>query len=121
MSHAKHAGPMGLQGNTGFATSLALLLIRLALGWVVFYHGSQKELGWFTADGQPMVEGFAKNLHLPVLPPLAWAWMASLGEFLGGTFVFLGLLTRLAALPLIVTMLVAIGTVTGDNGFSLPK
>jgi putative oxidoreductase len=122
MTQNKPLGPAALQGNTGFAISLALLLIRLVLGWVFIYHGGQKVFGWFTADGQPqmpmLVAGLTEN-PLPILPPEAWAWTAALGELLGGAFVFVGLLTRLATLPIIVTMLVAIARVHGKNGFGM--
>ncbi len=109
--------PLPGQGNNSFAISLALLLVRIGIAWVFVYHGSQKVFGAF---GGPGIDGFAAHLnHLPVLPPIAWAWMAALGELLGGLFVGIGLLARLATLPVIVTMLVAIATVHGKNGFGL--
>ena len=110
--------PLARQGNTAFAGSLALLLIRLVLGYVFFYHGSQKLFGWFTADGMPQVKMLAAGLTLPVLPPAVWAYMAAVGEFAGGTLVLLGLLARLATIPILVTMWVAIATVHGQFGFS---
>lgn len=104
-------------GNDRMAVSLGLLLLRLALGWIFIFHGSQKLFGAF--DG-PGIAGFASHLQgLPLLPPIVWAYMAALGEFVGGVSVLLGLLTRLGAIPIIITMLVAIGTVHGKNGFSL--
>lgn len=103
-------------GNTAFAGSLACLLLRVALGAVFFYHGGQKCFGWFGGNG---VEQLAQMTQLPVLPAIVWAWMAAGAEFGCGVLVLVGLLTRLATIPLIVTMLVAIGTVTGKNGFSL--
>jgi putative oxidoreductase len=122
MTQSRPLGPAALQGNSGFATSLALLLLRLVLGWVFIYHGGQKVFGWFTENGQPqiskLIDGLTRN-PLPVLPPPMWAWMAALGELLGGAFVFIGLLTRLATLPIIVTMLVAIATVHGPKGFGM--
>jgi putative oxidoreductase len=113
--------PGACQGNWGFANSLGLLMLRLVLGWIFFYHGSQKVFGAFGGMGMGGEHGFVAiitGLHLPVLSAVAWAWMAACGEFFGGVFVFLGLLTRLAAVPIIVTMLVAIGSVTGSKGFA---
>ena len=104
------------QGNFSFALSMALLLLRLALGATFIYHGGQKCFGWF--DG-PGIENFSHFLKLPVLPSIVWAWMAAGGEFGGGVLVLLGFLSRLACIPLIVTMLVAIATVTGAKGFSM--
>ena len=111
-------GPAARQGNTAFATSLALLLIRLVLGFTFFYHGSQKLFGWFTENGAPQVTRLAEGLHLPVLSPLSWAYMAALGEFCGGVLVFFGLFARLGTIPILVVMWVAIATVHGQYGFS---
>jgi putative oxidoreductase len=111
-------GPVARQGNTAFAVSVALLLLRLALGWTFIYHGSQKAFGWF---GGPGMAGFAKGMDamsLPLLSGSAWAYIAAYGELLGGLTIFLGLLARLGTLPIIATMLVAVATVHGKNGFS---
>ena len=105
-------GPAARQGNTAFPTAVALLLLRLALGWTFIRHGYQLvfEVG---------AENFAKNIQLPLLPPILWAYMAVWGQLLGGISIFLGLFARLGALPLIVNMLVAIATVHAANGFLL--
>ncbi len=108
-------GPAALQGNTAFATSIALFLLRLALGWTFIYHGAAKLFGIW---GGPEVHVFANYLHLPLLPPLVWAYMAACGEFVGGISVLLGLLARLGAIPIIISMSVAIATVHGPYGFS---
>ena len=110
--------PLPGQGNNSFAISLALLLIRIALAWVFIFHGAQKVFGAFDGPGMDKFIQGMTAMNLPLLPPAAWAWMAALGEFLGGVFIGIGLLSRLASLPLIVTMLVAIATVHGKNGFS---
>ena len=47
----------GSQGNTAFAVSVALLLVRLALGWTFIFHGAQHAFGAF--DG-PGIQGFAR-------------------------------------------------------------
>src|ERR1035437_5441298 len=101
-------------GNTGFAMHLALLLLRVGLGAVFVFHGSQKVFDGLASEKfLAMMQG----MGLPLLPPAVWAGMAAWSELLGGGLVLVGLLTRLAAVPLIVTMLVAIATVTGKNGF----
>lgn len=114
--------PSARQGNTGFAVSVALLVVRLALAWVFIFHGGQKLFGWFTPDGQPTVNMLAQGLAahpLPIFPPTVWAYIAACGEFFGGVSLLLGLLGRLGALLIVVTMVVAIATVTGKNGFDL--
>jgi putative oxidoreductase len=52
-------GPAARTGNTAFATSLALLMLRLALGWTFIFHGSQKLFGAFGGHG---IDAFAAGL-----------------------------------------------------------
>ncbi len=110
-------GPGRCQGNWGFANSLGLLVLRLVLGWIFIYTGAQKLFGAFDGMGMANWTQAMDTMHMPVLPAAAWAWMAACGEFFGGVFVLAGLLTRLASIPLVVTMLVAIAKATGPNGF----
>ncbi len=109
--------PSARQGNWAFANSLGLLVLRLVLGGIFVYSGAQKLFGAFGGSGMTNWTHAMEMMKLPYLPAAAWAWMAACGEFFGGLFVLLGLLTRLATLPIMVTMLVAIATVHGKNGF----
>jgi uncharacterized membrane protein YphA (DoxX/SURF4 family) len=65
--------------------------------------------------------------HQGVAPPealTAWHWTqyaVALGELLGGLALLVGLLTRLAALGLIVIQVGAIWTVTAWHGFSVTR
>jgi putative oxidoreductase len=105
--------PLQRQGHWSFANSLGLLILRLVIGGTFLYTGSYKLFGG--------IDGFAQGLshmNLPLFSPTIWAWIAACGEFFGGLFVLLGLLTRLAAFPIIATMLVAIIKVHGPNGFA---
>ena len=110
--------PAARQGNTGFAVSVSLLLLRLALGTVFIYHGSGKLFNAFDGPGMEAWTNFIASQHLPLLPPVAWAYLSASGEFFGGVSILLGLLARLGSLPVIATMIVAILTVTGSHGFS---
>lgn len=98
-----------------FATepSWALLLIRLALGAVFFAHGAQKVFGWFGGYGLKGTVGYFQSLGIPP----ALGVIGCFTELLGGVAVFIGLLTRLAALGLAVQMLVAIAMVHWPHGF----
>ena len=111
--------PTERQGNWIFANSLALLAIRLVLGWVFIYAGAQKLFGAFGGIGMETWTKVMESdaMRMPVLPPAAWAYISAGGEFFGGIAVLLGVLTRLGALPLIVTMCVAIAKAVGQNGF----
>ena len=92
---------------------LGLLLVRLTLGSIFFFHGAQKVLGLFGGSG---LEGFvqwAATLHIPT-------WLAYLGafsEFIGGILLFLGIFSELGALAVIGVMLGAIYYVHLDKGY----
>jgi putative oxidoreductase len=78
------------------------LAIRLSLGAV--FLGT----GWGKLHNLGQVTGFFTELGIPF--PAAQAAFVSGVELVGGTLILLGLLTRVAALPLMGTMVVAILT-----------
>jgi putative oxidoreductase len=87
---------------------LALLVLRLALGAVMIGHGYSKVFGGMSHHVQ-----MVHNLGMP-----GWlAYFSATAEFLGGIAVVVGLLTRLAALGILINMAVAIGKVHWKNGF----
>src|SRR3954470_24164576 len=77
-------------------------LARLTVG-VVFI-----QTGWGKLHSLGDVTEFFASLHIPA--PAFQARLAAGTEFFGGLLVLLGLATRLAALPLGFTMIVAIAT-----------
>ena len=87
--------------------SWAITVVRVTLGVIFFAHGSQKVLGWFGGYGLKGTTGYFVSIGLPL--PVAYA--ACFFEFLGGIGLVLGLLTRLAALAVIVMMAGAIAKV----------
>ena len=88
---------------------LAPLALRLGVGLVFVVHGLQK------LTGGP--SGFAGMLTgLGVGAPELFAWLVTIAELVGGALVLVGLLTRLATLPLIATMIGAIVLVKADVG-----
>ena len=92
----------------------ATAILRLVLGVVFFAHGAQKLLGWFGGYGFSGTMGFFTNqMHIPAL----FAFLAIAAEFFGGLGLILGLLTRVAAFGIGVTMAVAIAAVHGAVGF----
>ncbi len=87
------------------------ITLRLILGPVLIGAGWEKITGnnWFSAEILP----FPFNV-LPV--ELSW-FLASWTEFIGGICLLLGLATRIWAIPLAITMLVAAASVHWDNGW----
>lgn len=88
---------------------LALLVLRLVLGAIMIAHGYPKVFGGLHRTVQ-MVHG----LGMP-----GWlGYVVAFAEFGGGILLLIGLLTRLAALAIVIDMLVAIATVHWKNGFT---
>lgn len=94
---------------------LALLILRVALGAIFIGHGAQKLFGWYGGAGMKGTVGMMRNLG--TAHPVPLAWLNALGEFFGGVFIVLGLLTPFAAALAISVMLVAIATVHFSKGF----
>lgn len=93
----------------------ALSVLRVAVGAVFTAHGAQKLLVYGLAG----TAGAFSQIGIP-LPTLSAA-AATAAELLGGIALVLGLFTRLATLPLLGTMLVALVAVHAKNGFFLPE
>lgn len=90
------------------------LLLRLFLGVVFFPHGMQKLFGWFGGYGFSGTLGFfTGTMGIPVV----FAVLAILAEGLGSLGLLTGLLTRVAAFGITVSMTVAVLTVHLQNGF----
>jgi len=90
------------------------LVLRLFLGVVFFPHGMQKLFGWFGGYGFSGTLGwFTGTMGIPVI----FAVLAILAEGLGSLGLLTGLLTRVAALGITVSMTVAVLMVHLKNGF----
>lgn len=90
------------------------VVLRLALGLVMFPHGAQKVLGWFGGYGFEGTMGFfTGTLHIPAV----FAFLAIAAEFGGSLLLLAGAATRVAALGIGVTMIVAALKVHVANGF----
>jgi putative oxidoreductase len=83
---------------------LSILLLRLALGGILFGAGAGKAFGWFGGSGlEATIRGFAEQLAIPAL----LAYLSIYTELIGGALLAVGLLTRPAALAIAINMLVA--------------
>jgi len=98
---------------------LAVLILRLFLGFAFMMHGSQKLLGAFGGGGVAGVAGMMGKLGIE--PSLVWAWVVSITEFVGGVCLFFGFLTRFWAAGLVIDMAVAVVKVHLVNGFFVGK
>lgn len=95
-----------------------LLFIRLIIGVVLIFHGSQKLFAWFGGPGIDGFAGFLEKLQVPM--PKVSAVLAGSAEFFGGLCILTGFAIRLMVIPVIFTMLV--GYFTAHKGmFELQK
>ncbi|WP_316793977.1 DoxX family protein [Pedobacter frigoris] len=99
--------------NTNFSNEgvhFMLLVLRVAFAAFMIVHGYQK-LGWITAGGEIQ---FGDPIGVG---PVASLYLAVFAEFFCSILLLLGLATRIAVIPLIITMLVAVFIVHAPDGF----
>lgn len=95
----------------GTQVDLVLLILRVGVGVMMLVHGFPK-LQMLLAGGEiqfPGVMGMGPAVSLA---------LAVFAEFLCSIFLILGLATRLAAIPLIVTMLIAVFVIHANDPFA---
>ena len=98
------------------AVDFAALILRIALAAVFIVQGYRKLLAAPGAKGSgAALEALIAAVRLPV--PHALAVAVAMAELGGGALILVGLLTRLATLPLAVTMIVAIVVFKWREGF----
>ena len=95
--------------STGWVPAIA----RLVLGIIFFAHGAEKMLGWFGGAGfNATLQTLTKQLRIPA--PIAVLVMSA--ELFGGLGLIVGLLSRIAAAGIVLTMLGAIAIVNRHYG-----
>jgi putative oxidoreductase len=100
-------------GMNARSSALGLLPARAALGSTMLYHGIQK-----LRDAEKAGSSFQS---LGISPGKPWALATALAEAFAGASALLGVLTRPAALAVLVTQSVAIAKVHHRNGFDVTK
>lgn len=98
-------------GPTDLWTSIGLLILRLAAGGMMIYgHGWKKLMAFSESAGKfPDPIGLGNELSMA---------MAVGAEVGAAALVVIGLFTRLAALPLVFTMIVAAFVIHGGDPFA---
>ena len=84
----------------GMGQQTGLGLVRILVGAFMIYHGWEV----FEQDKMAGYQQWLTDLKFPA--PATMAYLGKGSEFVGGVFLALGLLTRLAIIPLIATMAV---------------
>jgi uncharacterized membrane protein YphA (DoxX/SURF4 family) len=96
--------PSWLVSDESLNNGRAILFIRIFIGIIMFYHGMPKILG---GENTWMKLGLTMSNFGIYWRPLAWGYMASMTEALGGLLIVVGLAFRPAAFMLAVNLLVA--------------
>ncbi|GIM48253.1 oxidoreductase [Collibacillus ludicampi] len=99
--------------------NLGLLMIRLVVGLSFMGHGAQKLFGWFGGYGPKGTGGWLESIG--VKPGVPMAVLAGLSELVVGALFAAGVLTWIGAILIVLTMLVAIVKVHGQNGYWVDK
>jgi putative oxidoreductase len=92
---------------------VGMLIVRLALGIVMFPHGAQKLLGWFGGGGFAATMQGMTGMGLPAVI----VFLVILCEFFGSLSLISGFLGRVGAFGIFCVMLGAILKVHLPNGF----
>ena len=92
--------------------SVALTVLRVALGLVILPHGLQKTIGAFGGQGFTGTMGFFGSIGIPAV----LGFLAIAAESAGAVALVAGFTTRIAAFGILVTMTVA-GFMSAANGF----
>lgn len=101
------AGYRGLIKGANYLQSPFLLIVRLYWGWQFFIAGKGK-----LSNIAPVIEFFGNDLKIPF--PEVNAYLAACTECFGGLLLLVGLASRLTAIPLCFTMLVAYMTAENE-------
>lgn len=97
--------------------SVALLVMRVAVGALFVGHGSQKLFGWFRGHGLKGTGSYFESVGLT--PGVALAALAGAAELVGGLLLAFGLAVPLACALLVAVMATAIATTTGRTASGL--
>jgi putative oxidoreductase len=92
--------------------------LRMVLGYVFLKEGLGKLFGWFGGSGIEPFTGYLTKLGVPF--PELNAYMTGGVEAVCGLLLIIGYMTKLACLPIIFVMAVAIFTAHADGSFSYP-
>jgi putative oxidoreductase len=95
-------------------TDLGLLILRTAIGGIMFAHGAQKAWGWW---GGPGYEGWRRIVDGMGFRPASLFAPVSIAAELSGAFLVLGLLTPLVGAAIVAQAVVIIAKAHLPQGF----
>lgn len=102
--------------NVPMITSTFILIARVLLGAIFFYHGTQKLFGWFGGYGLKGTGGFFEGA-LGMKPGVLFAFASGAAEFIASLLMLAGWLNPIGSALIVGVMIVAILTVHIPKGF----
>src|SRR5437588_10910555 len=106
-----------IESLTGTHADWVVGIARIVLGIIFFAHGAQKMLGWYGGPGlASSMRTFTEHLHLAS----TLAFLVIAGELFSGIGLIVGLLSRIAAIGIVFTMMGATPTVQFQLALFLP-
>ena len=103
--------------NVPMIASIFILIARLLLGTIMFYHGTQKLFGWFGGYGLKGTGGFFEG-SLGMKPGVLFAFVSGAAETVGALLTAFGWLNPVGPALIVAVMIVAIVTVHIPKGFA---
>ena len=101
--------------NSTNRLDIALLILRVGIGFMFMLHGYPKIMGGMEKWAGLGSYGMG-SLGIEIMPAF-WGFMAAFSEFFGGIMIILGLYIRYFSILLFITMLVAtISHLVGGDG-----
>jgi putative oxidoreductase len=98
-------------GHSSKATDFVLLVLRISAGALMLTHGWPKLLKLLAGPPYEFADVMGMGQTLTLI-------LAVFAEFLCSVFLIFGFVTRLAVIPLIITMLIAVFQIHADDPFS---
>ena len=95
-------------------TSMAVSLVRILLGWLLFTEGSGKLWGWFDGQGIQTTQMFYKQLHVPFSPYNAY--VIGVTQLVCGVLLLAGFMTRIVIIPVTALMIGSIYLIASLSG-----
>jgi putative oxidoreductase len=95
--------------------NLSMFLVRVLTGSIFAAHGLQKLFGMFNGIGLEGTSRIVEGLGFPHPFVVAGIWGSI--EFVGGVFIILGILARLSAASIVLTMVIRMWKINLMYGF----
>lgn len=102
----KDQANQGVTGTAHCCGGVSIAFLRIFVGWIFIRAGLSKAFGFFDGPGIENFVGYLRSLE--IMFPLEMAYVVAWLELICGLLLVLGVLSRMASIPIIVIMTYAI-------------